>query len=114
MSSMTRSRKTSGKATAKQNQQEIKQIQGILNEIVNAVTNDIARLNGLVYAMLKANGQIKEVNCPSCKQVLFEPTIEGIPKTEVCPACGEALNVDEQMKIDDFQNWDEGKSSEEE
>ena len=111
---MTRSRKTSGKATAKQNQQEIKQLQGILNEIVNAVTNDIARLNGLVYAMLKANGQIKEVNCPSCKQVLFEPTIEGIPKTEVCPACNAPLQTD-QMKIDDFQNWDDkGKTESEE
>ena len=31
---MTRSRRSSGKATAKQNQQEIAQLQGIINELV--------------------------------------------------------------------------------
>ncbi|QDP59913.1 MAG: hypothetical protein GOVbin709_37 [Prokaryotic dsDNA virus sp.] len=111
---MTRSRKSSGKATAKQNQQSIAQMQGVINELVNAVTNDMGRLNGIMYALLKDLDKLKEDNCPHCGQVLFEPQLDLLPPSTHCPSCGEALNTDEQKTIDDFVNWDEGKSSEEE
>ncbi len=111
---MSRSRRSSGKATAKQNQQQITQMQGVINELVNAVTNDMGRLNGIVYALLKELGKLREDNCPKCGQVLFEPQLELLPPSTVCPACGESLG-EEQPTIDDFTKWDDnGTDSEEE
>ena len=111
---MTRSRRSSGKATAKQNQQEIAQLQGVINELVNAITNDMGRLNGIIYALLKEDGRLKETNCPKCSQVLFEPDLKLLPKSEFCPACAAPLN-EGQQKIGDFEGWDStGKTESEE
>ena len=110
---MTRSRRTSGKATAKQNQKEIAQLQGVVNEVVNAISNDMGRVNGILYALLTDMGKLKEEACPHCGQKLFEPDLPLLPKSEVCPACGGKLRED-QMKIDDFQNWDNNAKTESE
>ena len=110
---MTRSRRSSGKATAKQNQQQIAQMQGVINELVNADTNDMGRLNGIIYALLKELGKLREDECPHCGQVLFEPQLDLLPPSTVCPACGESLEQNHPT-IEDFSKWDEGKSSEEE
>jgi hypothetical protein len=107
---MTRSRNLSGKPTVKQLNQEMKEMQNVINQLVNAITNDMARVNGIMYAMLKEDGRLKEHNCPKCNQVLFEPQLGLLPPTKNCPACGHDMEDKMQMSIDD---WDNGKDSEE-
>ena len=72
---MTRSRKASGKLTTKQLGQQVNEIQQVLNQLINAMSNDMARINGIMYALLQEDGRLEESKCPACEQVLFEPNI---------------------------------------
>ena len=108
---MTRSRRSTGKATTKELQKDIGEMQTVINQLINAMTNDMSRLNGIVYAMLQEDGRFKESKCPSCSQVLFEPQLKLLPPSTSCPACGASLDDSEQMSIDD---WDNGVVGEEE
>lgn len=107
---MTRSRTASGKPTTKQLGKDMKEMQNVINQLINAMSNDMARINGIVYALLQEDGRLKESNCPSCKQVLFEPQLKALPKAETCPACGHSMEESEQMSIED---WDSGITEEE-
>ena len=74
----------------------------------------MGRLNGIIYALLKEDGRLKETNCPKCSQVLFEPDLKLLPRSEFCPACNAPLD-ENQMKMGDFVGWDAtGKTESEE
>jgi len=107
---MTRSRAASGKPTTKQLGKDMKEMQNVINQLINAMSNDMSRINGIVYALLQEDGRLKESNCASCGQVLFEPLLKALPKAENCPACGHSMDDTEQMSI---EAWDSGKTEEE-
>lgn len=108
---MTRSRKASGKLTTKQLGQQVNEIQQVLNQLINAMSNDMARINGIVYALLQEDDRLEESNCPACGQALFEPKLKALPKATQCPACGHKFEeVGTQMTI---ENWDNGTHEEE-
>ena len=105
---MTRSRKLSGKLTTKQIQGEVDEIKGVLNQLIGAVGQDMARLNGLIYALLSEMELLEETNCPHCGQVLYEPQLKMLDKQEICPSCGKEI-VEGQTKITDVEAWDNGE-----
>lgn len=107
---MTRSRAASGKPTTKQLGKDMEEMKVVVNQLINAMTNDMGRLNGIVYAMLQEDGRLKESNCPSCGQVLFEPILKALPRASTCPACGHDMENTTQMSIED---WDSGTTEEE-
>jgi len=108
---MTRSRKLSGKPTTKELGRQVNEMQNVINQLINAMSNDMARVNGIMYAMLQEDGRLKESNCPKCGQVLFEPQLKALPKALVCPACGHDMH-EEQTTIEDFAAWDDGQEEE--
>ena len=105
---MTRSRKLSGKLTTKQIQGEVDEIKGVLNQLIGAVGQDMARLNGLIYALLSEMELLEETNCPHCGQFLYEPQLKMLDKQEICPSCGKEI-VEGQTKITDVEAWDNGE-----
>lgn len=107
---MTRSRAASGKPTTKQLGKDMEEMKVVVNQLINAMSNDMARINGIVYALLQEDGRLKESNCPSCAQVLFEPILKALPKALTCPACGHDMQDKAQMSI---QDWDDGRTEEE-
>ncbi len=110
---MTRSRRSSGKATAKQNQERIAVVESTVNELINAVSGDIGRVNGLIFGILTHFKLLKEFECPQCKQHIIQPLLEALPPQDNCPKCNHTLEK-EMVTLDTFTNWDEGKASEEE
>ncbi len=111
MSFMTRSRKLSGKLTTKQIQGEVDEVKNVVNQLIGAVGQDMARLNGLIYALLSEMDLLDETNCPHCGQVLYEPRLKMLDKQEDCPACGKKIQ-DNQGKITDYETWDNGGEEE--
>lgn len=104
---MTRSRKLSGKPTAKQNQQAIQELNNIQSEVIHAVQGDFARINGLIFGLLHQLNLLNEFECEHCGQPIVEPLLDVIPKMEECPKCKGKLNS-AQTTIED---WDNGVTS---
>ena len=98
---MSRSRGSSGKPTVKQLQKDIHEMRGVINQLINAMTSDIGRLNSLVFGILKETDSIKEHHCPSCDQKILS-----VDKN--CPSCGVLLDKN-QTTID---QWDSGEEEE--
>jgi len=103
---MSRSRKQSGKATAKQNQKDIHEMRSVINQLINAMTSDVGRLNSLVFGILKEDDRIKESSCPSCGQRILSPILKAVPEDKVCPTCGTDLHKG-QTTIDQWDNGEE-------
>ncbi len=102
---MSRSRAQSGKPTVKQLQKDVHEMRGVINQLINAMTSDVGRLNSLVFGILKENGQIKEQSCPKCSQRILSPILKAVPLDKVCPSCGTDL-LQGQTTID---QWDSGE-----
>tara|TARA_Y100000356_G_C11241476_1_gene281212 strand:+ start:842 stop:1144 length:303 start_codon:yes stop_codon:yes gene_type:complete len=100
---MGRSRRLSGKLTTKQ-------IDSKVDNLIDAVSADLARINGLLYGLLKEFDLLEETACGACGQVLFQPLLKAIPKDTTCPKCGSNVAPEGQMTID---QWDNGKTEEE-
>lgn len=101
---MSRSRKLSGKLTTKQIDRKV-------DNLIDAVSADLGRINGLLYGLLTEFDLLKESNCGSCGQVLFQPLLKALPQDTTCPKCGENIQPS-QMTIDEWDN--SGKITEEE
>ena len=108
---MTRSRRLSGKPTAKQNQQSIAALERHVNELTQAVSMDIGRANGLLFGILKQLDLVDEYDCRHCGQAIVEPKLDALPPMENCPACGKPLQED-LVKITDVEAWDSGGEEE--
>ena len=105
---MSRSRGSSGKPTVKQLQKDIHEMRGVINQLINAMTSDIGRLNSLVFGILKESDSIKEHHCPSCDQKILSPLLKAVPVDKNCPSCGVLLDKN-QTTID---QWDSGEEEE--
>lgn len=102
---MSRSRASSGKPTVKQLQKDVNEMKGVINQLINAMTGDISRLNSLIFGILKETDSIKEHNCHACNQKILSPILKAVPMDTKCPSCGADLNKN-QTTIDE---WDSGE-----
>lgn len=100
---MGRGRKYSGKLTTKQ-------IDSKVDNLIDAVSADLGRVNGLLYGILKEFDLLAEQNCGSCGQVLFQPRLKALPQDTTCPKCGESITPN-QMTMEQWDN--QGKTEEE-
>ena len=58
------------------------------------VDNQLSKLDIILFALLKDMGKSEDVNCENCGESITRPVINGLPKNDECPACGENLIVD--------------------
>ena len=89
------------KPTIREVDSEIKDMRQFLGQFTNAVSMDIHRINVILFSLLKEMGKVDEVICPSCKQEILLPIIEGIERETHCPSC--EMPLDEmQTTLDDY------------
>lgn len=78
---------------------------------LNVLGMDVMKMQRLLFASLAEQGHVKEVTCPSCKEILLIPTLPNIEQSDICPKCGSSIYEGNQMT---FENWDAGTTEEEE
>ena len=100
---MGRSRKFTGKPTAKQNERAISEIEATVKQVIEAVGADLARVNGLIFGILDHFELIKEIECEDCGQKIVEPLLKALPRQDTCPACNKPLDP-MQSRIEDWDN----------
>ena len=108
---MTRSRKLSGKMTTKQLQKQVEELQGIVSEMIKAMSGDLTRINMVLFGILKQNDWLVEYDC-SCGQHLVLPKLDSLPMETHCPACGKEIEDENQSKLSDVVAWDNGGEEE--
>lgn len=69
------------------------------------VDNQLSKLNIVLFALLKDMGKTEDITCANCDERVTRPIINGLPKQDECPVCGENLFGDEQTTVED---WDSG------
>tara|TARA_R100001510_G_C7548368_1_gene133129 strand:+ start:65 stop:376 length:312 start_codon:yes stop_codon:yes gene_type:complete len=69
------------------------------------VDNDLRKLNFLLFALLREMGKVEDVKCSNCDNPVVRPIVEGLPKQNECPICGEDLFAGSQTTVED---WDSG------
>tara|TARA_R100000388_G_scaffold27005_1_gene21071 strand:+ start:265 stop:576 length:312 start_codon:yes stop_codon:yes gene_type:complete len=83
-------------------------IQTFMTQTVQAfgiVDNQLSKLNILLFALLKEMGKSEDVVCANCGESITRPLIDGLPKQDDCPTCGENLFGKTQTTVED---WDSG------
>lgn len=109
---MTRSRKLSGKLTTKQLQGQVEELQGIVSEMINAMSGDLTRINMVLFGILKQNNWLVEYDC-SCGQHLVLPKLDSLPMETHCPSCNKEIEIDDkQTKLSEVEAWDSGGEEE--
>jgi len=89
------------KPTIREVDAAIKDMRQFLGQFTNAVSMDIHRINVILFSLLKEMDKVDEVICPSCKQEILLPIIEGIERETHCPSC--EMPLDEmQTTLDDY------------
>tara|TARA_A100001201_G_scaffold1778_2_gene4560 strand:- start:182 stop:493 length:312 start_codon:yes stop_codon:yes gene_type:complete len=83
-------------------------IQTFMTQTVQAfgiVDNQLSKLNILLFALLKEMGKSEDIVCANCGENITRPLINGLPKQDDCPTCGENLFAKKQTTVED---WDSG------
>lgn len=57
-----------------------------------AVTNDLQRVNVLLFTLLKEMGKVDEVVCSSCETINMRPLLKGIEVNPMCAECGTRID----------------------
>ena len=73
-------------------------------EALTIVDNQLNKLNIVLDALLKDMGKSEDVNCQNCGENITRPVIYGLPKNDLCPACGENLIADRVATVEDWDN----------
>jgi rRNA maturation endonuclease Nob1 len=84
------------------------QIQTFMGQTVQAfsiVDNQLSKLNIVLFALLKDMGKTEDITCANCGERVTRPIINGLPKQDECPTCGENLFDNKQTTVED---WDSG------
>ena len=100
-----------GDSMAKVSDKEFEEFKNEVMEAFKFIGYDHGRTKNLLFALLEQEKHIERVVCKNCKEELLIPVLEGIEKSDICPACGENVYGHEQTT---FENWDAGISEEEE
>lgn len=88
--------------------QALVELNGRLHGLSMGVSNDIQRLNVILFTLLKDLGKADEITCPSCKTINMRPILTGIEINQMCAECGVRIEQlpDEAFKgemIDDSE-----------
>jgi predicted RNA-binding Zn-ribbon protein involved in translation (DUF1610 family) len=92
----------------KQIEEMAQNVQTFMEQTIQAfgvVDNDLRKLNFLLFALLREMGKVEDVKCTNCGNDVIRPLIEGLPKQNDCPLCGEDLFAGSQTTVED---WDSG------
>ena len=86
----------------------VQQINTFMGQTVQAFTvvdNQLSKLNIVLFALLKDMGKSEDITCANCDERVTRPIINGLPKQDECPTCGENLFDNKQTTVED---WDSG------
>ncbi len=72
--------------------QALVEINSRLHGLSMAVSNDMQRLNILMFTLLKDLGKADEKICPSCETINMRPILEGIEVNPMCVECGARID----------------------
>ena len=87
--------------TMREVEDQLKDTRLYIGQFSQAVSMDIHRLNVILFSYLKEVGAAEEVTCPSCKQEILIPLIEGLDRETHCPACNAPLDEGQQT-LDEY------------
>ena len=85
--------------------EQIKTFMGQTVQAFGIVDNQLSKLNILLFALLKDMGKSEDIVCANCGENITRPLINGLPKQDDCPTCGENLFARKQTTVED---WDSG------
>jgi hypothetical protein len=89
------------KMTMREVEDQLKDTRLYIGQFSQAVSMDIHRLNVILFSYLKEVGAAEEIVCPSCKQEILIPLIEGLERETHCPSCNAPLD-EGQQSLDDY------------
>ena len=92
----------------KQIEEMAQNVQTFMEQTIQAfgvIDNDLRKVNFLLFALLREMGKVEDVVCANCENPVIRPLIEGLPKQNDCPLCGEDLFAGNQTTVED---WDSG------
>ena len=92
-------RRVARKMTNKEISEEIIRLSTTQQGLIRAVSQDIDRLNVIMFATLNQLGFAEQIDCASCKQVIFRPKLEELKLEDICPSCGKSLEEDEVAEV---------------
>lgn len=89
------------KMTANQLTQALVEVNARLHMLSSGVSNDIKRLNILMFTLLKDLNMADEKTCEKCETVNMRPILSGIDIDPHCAECGHRID---QMPDETFQD----------
>ena len=92
----------------KQIEEMAQNVQTFMQQTIQAfgvIDNDLKKVNFLLFSLLREMGKVEDVKCTNCGNDVIRPLIEGLPKQNDCPLCGEDLFAGSQTTVED---WDSG------
>lgn len=72
--------------------QALVELNSRLHGLSMAVSNDMQRLNILMFTLLKDLGKADEKTCPECETVNMRPILDGIEVNPMCVECGARID----------------------
>lgn len=72
--------------------QAVVELNGQFHRLSMAVTNDLQRVNVLLFTLLKEMGKVDEVVCGECETINMRPLLEGIEINPMCAECGARID----------------------
>ena len=72
--------------------QALVELNGRFHSMSMAVTNDLQRVNVLLFTLLKEMGKVDEVTCSSCGTINMRPLLSGIEVNPMCAECGTRID----------------------
>jgi PHP family Zn ribbon phosphoesterase len=73
--------------------QALIELNGRFHSLSMAVTNDLQRVNVLLFTLLKEMGKVDEVVCSSCETINMRPLLKGIEVNPMCAECGTRIDA---------------------